>query len=72
MTQLEIILELFKENGSVTGMDCIEAGVMNYKGRISDLRQLGYRIKTVYEEHVNRRGKKSRYARYILESEVTA
>lgn len=69
MKQLDILLDMLRA-GSVTGMDCIEAGIMNYKGRISDLRALGYQIKTVYETRVNRYGKKSRFARYILESEV--
>ena len=72
MSQVDILLDMFRENGSVTGMDCIEEGIMNYKGRVADLRALGFPIKTVYEESVNRRGKKSRYARYVLESEIPA
>lgn len=69
MTQIEILLDMLKA-GPVTGMDCIAEGIMNYKGRIADLRALGFQIKTVFEERVNRRGKKSRFAVYILESEV--
>lgn len=69
MSQVDILLDMLK-SGPVTGMDCIEAGIMNYKGRIADLRALGFQIKTVYQERVNRYGKKSRFARYILESEV--
>ena len=72
MSQVDILLDMFRENGSVTGMDCIAEGIMNYKGRVADLRALGFPIKTVYEDSVNRRGKKSRYARYVLESEIPA
>lgn len=72
MSQVELLLDFMKEYGSITGMEAIGMGVMNYKGRIADLRKLGYKIKTVYEESVNKRGRKTRYARYILESEVPA
>ncbi len=54
-------------NGSVTGMESIvELGVMNYRGRICDLRKMGYTIKTVMETQVNSRGQEKTYARYIL------
>ena len=65
MKQLDIYL---KENGSATGMDIIGLGVMNYKGRICDLRRLGFEIKTVMETGKNRNGEPIRYARYILVS----
>jgi hypothetical protein len=66
MTQCEILLDYLREHGSVTGMDSINMGVMNYKGRINDLRRLGYPIKTVMESKVNAKGEKKTYARYIL------
>ena len=69
MSQLEILLDMLKA-GPVTGMDCINEGIMNYKGRIADLRALGFQIKTDHVEHVNRYGKKGRHGLYILESEV--
>lgn len=68
MKQLDILLVYLKEHGSATGMDIIGLGIMNYKGRICDLRQLGYEIKTVYETGKNRNGDPTRYARYILVS----
>lgn len=72
-SQVELLLDHLKENGSITGIECIvELGILNYKGRIADLRALGYRIKTVMETRVNAKGKKKRYARYVLESEVPA
>lgn len=69
MSQLDILLDMLKE-GPVTAMDCISEGILNYRGRIADLRALGFQIKTDFKESVNRRGKKSRFALYILESEV--
>ena len=71
-SQVEILLDYLKEHRSITGMECIaELGIMNYKGRISDLRSLGYPIKTVFETGEKKRGKKRpTFARYILESEV--
>lgn len=44
----------------------VELGVMNYRGRICDLRKMGYTIKTVMETQVNSRGQEKTYARYIL------
>lgn len=66
MTQLEKLIDYLQKNGSATGMDIIGLGIMNYKGRICDLRQLGYNIRTVYESGENRFGEPVRYARYIL------
>lgn len=68
MKQLDILLDYLKEHGSATGMEIIQLGIMNYKGRICDLRQLGFEIKTVMETGKNRNGDPTRYARYILVS----
>ena len=69
MSQVDMLLDMLKE-GPVTAMDCIDEGIINYRGRIADLRALGFQIKTDFKESVNRRGKESRYALYTLESEV--
>lgn len=66
MNQCEQMLDMIKRNGSVTGMDCIQAGIMNYKGRASDLRKLGFPIRTEMETKVNSKGEKKMYARYSL------
>ena len=66
MNQCEQMLDMMRRDGSVTGMDCIEAGIMNYKGRINDLRKLGVAIETKMESHVNASGEKKTYARYYL------
>lgn len=66
MKQLDILLDYLKENGSATGLEIINLGIMNYKGRIHDLRQLGFDIRTVMETGENRFGEPIRYARYVL------
>lgn len=67
-TQCEKLLDYMKENGSVTGMESImQLGVMNYKGRINDLRRLGVPIKTTMETVTNAQGEKKTFARYSLE-----
>jgi len=71
-TQIVELYDHLKTHGSVTGMDCIEMGIMNYKGRICDLRNLGVPIKTTMETKVNKRGEKKTYARYTLVSAEVA
>ena len=66
MNQCTTIYNYMKQHGSVTGMECINMGVMNYKGRINDLRKLGVAIETKMESHVNAKGEKKTYARYYL------
>lgn len=66
MNQCEQMLKMIQARGSVTGMDCIEEGIMNYKGRASDLRKMGYPIKTKMETRTNAKGQKKTYARYSL------
>ena len=67
MTQVDEMYDYLKERGSITGMEAItELGIMNYKGRICDLRKLGVPIVTVYETRTNSKGVKKTFARYIL------
>lgn len=66
MNQCEQLLDMIRWNGSVTGMDCIKIGIMNYKGRIHDLRKLGFNIEKKMETHVNADGEKKTFARYYL------
>ena len=67
MNQCDKILEYMESHGSITGMESINLGVMNYKGRISDLRKLGVNVVTKMETSVNADGEKKTYARYYLE-----
>ena len=65
--QVDLILDYMVRYGSITGLECIEAlGVLNYKGRVHDLRKAGYTIQTKWETGQNRRGEKTTYARYYL------
>ena len=65
--QVDILLDYLLVHGSVTGMECIELlGIMNYKGRILDLRKMGYAIKTKMEIGTKRDGSPCVYARYEL------
>ena len=65
MTQVEKLYEMLKA-GPVSGMDCMEKGIMNYKGRIFDLRKLGVAIDTEWATKVNADGEKKTYAVYRL------
>jgi hypothetical protein len=50
-----------------TGMEIItDLGILNYKGRICDLRQQGYVIDTEMIKVTNRWGEKCRVARYAM------
>lgn len=71
MKQVDMLLQYLKEHGSITGMDCItELGIMNYKGRICDIRQLGFPVKTTMETVYNRTGEKRLIARYHLMADI--
>lgn len=69
MTQVDKMHEMLLR-GPVTGMDCIKAGIMNYKGRAYDLRKLGVPVKTKMVTEPNADGEKKTFAVYSLE--VTA
>lgn len=66
MTQCEKLLAYLEQYGSISGLECILAlGIMNYKGRICDLRKDGYDIETKWETVTNNDGVKKTIARYI-------
>lgn len=67
MKETQCKQNMIERNGSVTGMDCYEAGIMNYKGRVNDLRKMGYPIVTRMETRVNANGERKTFARYSLE-----
>lgn len=69
MTQCDQLMEMLRR-GPVTGMDCIGEGIMNYKGRVNDLRKLGIPIRTQMTTKTNAKGEKKTFAVYSLE--VTA
>lgn len=64
--QCETMLNHLIVNGSITGMDAINKGIMNYKGRIYDLRKDGYPIMTTMETRTNAAGERKTFAVYTL------
>ena len=65
--QVDRLLEYLIFNESISGMECIqELGILNYKGRIHDLRKMGYTISTKMATSVNSKGETKTYARYYL------
>ena len=70
LSQVETLLAYLQKHGSITGLECINnLGVLNYKGRISDLRKLGYDIETTWVKKRSLDGVKMKYARYVLKGE---
>lgn len=66
MNQCEQLLDYIQKHGSITGLESIEIGVLNYKGRIHDLRKMGVPIERKMETRTNAKGKKTTFARYYL------
>lgn len=68
MSQVDELYEYLKKHGSITGVECMtELGILNYKGRIHDLRKLGVQIRAVKNREPNRNGEVKPYRRYYLE-----
>lgn len=64
------VLDHLIEFGSITPMEAMQKySIMRLGARCYDLKRQGYIIKTVMEEHVNKFGNKTRYARYTLVKE---
>ena len=66
MTQNQKVLRHLKEKGGITPLDANGYGIMRLASRISDLRRMGYHIKSEMVQGVNRDGEKTRYAMYFL------
>lgn len=62
MNQKMEILDILKRNGSISVPECEMRGIMNYKGRISELRSDGYQINKVIVADGGERA----YAKYVL------
>lgn len=68
MTQVDKLYEYLSKHGSVTGIECMtELGILNYKGRIHDLRKLGVKIRAEKNHMPNKDGEVKPYRRYYLE-----
>ena len=70
MTQTTMILDHMKRTGSITMREALlDYSIQSLTKRISDLRKMGYRIKTERRLHPTTG---QRYARYKLESKRLA
>ena len=70
MTQNERILEYLNKHGSITPIDAmIDLGVMRLASRISDLKNMGYRIESKMITVKNRFGEECKVAEYKLFSD---
>ena len=68
MNRAERVLEYIKEFGSITQLDAIrDLGYTRLAPAISEIKQMGYKVRTKREQSKNRRGKTVSYARYSLE-----
>ena len=66
-TQAERVLSYMEEFGSITQMEALnDLGCMRLASRISDLKKLGYPIKSDIEAVQNRYGEKCYIKRYSL------
>ena len=71
MTQCEKILRHLQDVGSISPLDAIEQyGIMRLAARISNLRDMGYPIKSEMVTGVNRYKEKVRYKIYYLDKEI--
>lgn len=63
-----VLLDYMREHGSITGIEAVhECGVMDYRRRMTDLRNAGFNIVGIMETGVNRRGAVIHYKRYSIE-----
>ncbi len=68
MTQKERINQYIKDFGSITILDAFrDLGICNFTARISEMRTLGYPLKSIWEESFNRYGEKIKYMRFFYE-----
>lgn len=66
IAQTKKLLEWLKAGHSITPLEALQKfGIMRLSGRIYDLRHMGYKIVTEWEQSEN-----ARYARYWMEVET--
>ena len=66
--QVKRVIKYIEDFGSITQMEAlVDLGIMRLASRISEMRKLGYKIKTEFIHSKNRYGKPMKYARYLFE-----
>ena len=69
MTQCERILRHLEDYGSITSLEAInEYGILRLASRVSDLKRLGFPIRSESVKGKNRYGEATSYAKYYLEA----
>lgn len=69
-TQHSRILRHLKDYGTLTSLEAMsEYGIMRLSARISELKAMGYYIKSELCKGKNRYGEPTRYAKYTLKGE---
>ena len=67
-TQIDMVLEHMQKHGSINPKEAERLyGIMRLASRITDLRHLGYAIKSKTVKSVNRYGKPISFSEYSLE-----
>lgn len=67
MTQNDMILEHFRQIGSITAAEAMQKyGIGRLAARIADLRKAGYKIVSEDVKGRNRYGRRIKYARYMI------
>lgn len=67
MSQRDRVFDYIMDNGSITALDAMrDLGIIDLAGRVRDLRQLGFAVKSTPEVVKNRFGEKCRIVRYTL------
>ena len=70
-TQNQRILDYIEQFGSITQLEALrDLGVMRLASRISDLKRLGYGVKSQIDTVENRYGEKCHIKRYSIERGV--
>ena len=68
ITQKELVLEYLKKNHKITDREAyMEFGIRRLAARVSEIREIGYPVKTVLVTKPNRYGKNTTFAEYHLE-----
>lgn len=71
MTQCERILRHLADYGSITSLEAMkEYGIMRLASRISDLKNMGYKITSTTETSKNRYGETTHYSKYMLAERI--
>lgn len=68
-TQCEVVLDYMRDHGSITARQAYHLGIMRLASRISDLKRVGYDIKSDTVKVKNRDGSFAYVSRYSIRKE---